>query len=65
MTAWLAKGALWANSADGKLMIFTQKIGFDISCKLGDNLGYNLHEMSRWQFVWNVILFSEKNKNHI
>ena len=37
---------LWANSADDKLMIFSlffQKIGIDISCKLGDNL----HEMSK------------------
>ena len=44
---------LWANSANDKLMIFfsyfSQKIGFDLSCKLGDNL----HEMSN--------LFSSKN----
>ena len=46
---------LWANSADGKLMVFVlfyQKIGFDILCK-----GDNLHEMSNpifWENKKNI-----------
>ena len=44
--------SFWANSVDVKLVIFSyfsQKTGFDISCKLSP-LGDNLHELSNSVF---------------
>ena len=40
---------LWTNPSDDKKMLcflFSQKIGYGISCKLSPSLGDNLHEMS-------------------
>ena len=51
---------LWANSADNKLMIFffllfpENTVGFDVSCKLGDNICMNCQ-----------ILFSGESKKNI
>ena len=34
MNSGLKFTTLWANSADGKLIFFLRKLGFDIACKL-------------------------------
>ena len=63
---------LWAHSADDKLVIFffyfSQKTGFDISCKLSPMDGDNLHEMSNLVFWKNkekkIKMLSAENFTH-